>query len=171
MALAPATTGPITGYGGLCMDVRGASAANFTPVQVYTCNGTNRSSGPPPPGTPSRRLDVNAGGTANGTTVDLYDCNSTGAQSWALPQLAATMITVSMGRYVSRIDRDHEKWSASAAWAAFWPHMPCTPPPGGVELEHRYTPGIAVRYGFHRGVGRSTVCSRVPAPPLMSPPT
>ena len=73
--------------------------------------------------------------------------------------------------YVSGIDRDHEKWSASAAWAAFWPHMPCTPPPGGVELEHRYTPGIAVRYGFHRGVGRSTVCSRVPAPPLMSPPT
>ena len=27
---------------------------------------------------------------------------------------------------------------------------------------HRYTPRIAVRYGFHRGVGRSTVCSRVP---------
>ena len=34
-------TGPITGYGGLCLDVRGASAANFTAVQVYTCNGTN----------------------------------------------------------------------------------------------------------------------------------
>src|ERR1017187_5490290 len=35
------TTGPIVGYGGLCVDVRGASSANFTPVQVYTCNGTN----------------------------------------------------------------------------------------------------------------------------------
>jgi chitinase len=35
------TTGPVTGYGGLCVDVRGASSANFTPVQVYTCNGTN----------------------------------------------------------------------------------------------------------------------------------
>src|ERR1017187_1843672 len=33
-------TGPITGYGSLCVDVRGASAANFTPVQAYTCNGT-----------------------------------------------------------------------------------------------------------------------------------
>jgi Glycosyl hydrolases family 16 len=31
----------ITGYQGLCVDVRGANAANFTPVQVYTCNGTN----------------------------------------------------------------------------------------------------------------------------------
>ena len=35
------TTGPITGYEGLCVDVRGANTANFTPVQVYTCNGTN----------------------------------------------------------------------------------------------------------------------------------
>ena len=34
-------TGPITGYQGLCVDVRGAIFANFTPVQVYTCNGTN----------------------------------------------------------------------------------------------------------------------------------
>jgi hypothetical protein len=31
----------ITGYQGLCVDVRGASSANFTPVQVYTCNGTS----------------------------------------------------------------------------------------------------------------------------------
>ena len=42
--------------------------------------------------------------------------------------------------------------------------MPCTPPPGGVDAEHRYTPRIAVRYGFHRGVGRSTVCSSVAGP-------
>ncbi len=51
------------------------------------------------------------------------------------------------------------------------PHMPCTPPPGGVEDEHRYTPGSAVRYGFQRGVGRSKVWRSVEAPPLMSPPT
>src|ERR1700722_327734 len=30
------STGPITGYEGLCVDVRGASTALFTPVQVYT---------------------------------------------------------------------------------------------------------------------------------------
>ena len=34
-------TGPVTGYNGLCLDVRGANPANFTPVQVYTCNGTS----------------------------------------------------------------------------------------------------------------------------------
>jgi len=35
------SAGPITGYNGLCVDVRRASAADFTPIQVYTCNGTN----------------------------------------------------------------------------------------------------------------------------------
>lgn len=30
----PGAAGPVTGYGGLCLDVRGASPANFTPVQV-----------------------------------------------------------------------------------------------------------------------------------------
>jgi glucosylceramidase len=35
------STGPITGYQGLCLDVRSASSADGTPVQVYTCNGTN----------------------------------------------------------------------------------------------------------------------------------
>jgi hypothetical protein len=29
------------------------------------------------------------------------------------------------------------KRSASAARAAWKPHMPCTPPPGGVDAEHR----------------------------------
>jgi hypothetical protein len=80
----------ITGYQGLCVDVRGANSANFTPVQVYTCNGT-----------PAQQwtvvqagstlhalgkcMDINGGGTANGTTVDLYDCNNTGAQVF-IPQ-------------------------------------------------------------------------------------
>jgi hypothetical protein len=80
----------ITGYQGLCVDVRGANPANFTPVQVYTCNGT-----------PAQQwtvvqagstlhalgkcMDINGGGTANGTKVDLYDCNNTGAQVF-IPQ-------------------------------------------------------------------------------------
>ncbi len=85
-----AGTGQVTGYGGLCLDVRGANSANFTPVQVYTCNGT-----------PAQQwtvvqagstlhalgkcLDINGGGTADGTTVDLYDCNNTAAQVF-IPQ-------------------------------------------------------------------------------------
>jgi chitinase len=79
-------TGPITGYAGLCVDVRGASTANFTAVQVYTCNGTNAQQWTVASGNTlqalGRCLDIAGGGTSNGTTVDLYDCNGTGAQVW-----------------------------------------------------------------------------------------
>ena len=33
-------TGPVFGIYGKCVDVRNASSANLTPVQIYTCNGT-----------------------------------------------------------------------------------------------------------------------------------
>jgi len=84
------TTGPITGYAGLCVDVRGASSANFTPVQVYTCNGTNAQQWTVVQAGSTLQalgkcMDINGGGTANGTTVDLYDCNNTGAQVF-IPQ-------------------------------------------------------------------------------------
>ena len=79
------STGPITGYEGLCVDVRGANPANFTPVQVYTCNGTNAQQWTVVEAGSTLHalggcMDINGGGTANGTTVDLYTCNATGAQ-------------------------------------------------------------------------------------------
>jgi beta-glucosidase len=79
-------TGAITGYQGLCLDVRSASSADSTPVQVYTCNGTNAqqwtvaSSGTVQ--ALGKCLDVAGAGTANGTKVQLYTCNGTGAQQW-----------------------------------------------------------------------------------------
>ena len=79
-------TGAVTGYQGLCMDVRSANNANGTPVQVYTCNGTNaqqwtvESNGTLQ--ALGKCLDVVGGGTANGTLIDLYTCNGTGAQNW-----------------------------------------------------------------------------------------
>jgi chitinase len=80
------STGPITGYEGLCLDDRSASTADFNPIQVYTCNGTNAQSWTVNSnGTLTVLgdcLDVDGAGTANGTTVDLYPCNGTGAQSW-----------------------------------------------------------------------------------------
>jgi Ricin-type beta-trefoil lectin domain/Glycosyl hydrolases family 16 len=83
-------TGPITGYGGLCVDVRGANTANFTPVQVYTCNGTDAQQWTVVQAGSTLQalgkcMDINGGGTADGTTVDLYDCNDTGAQVF-IPQ-------------------------------------------------------------------------------------
>ncbi|HET7072625.1 MAG TPA: ricin-type beta-trefoil lectin domain protein, partial [Mycobacterium sp.] len=75
-----------TGYQGLCLDDRSASTANFNPIQVYTCNGTNAQSWTVNSnGTLTvlgNCLDVAGAGTANGTKVDLYPCNGTGAQSW-----------------------------------------------------------------------------------------
>jgi len=80
----------ITGYQGLCVDVRGANSANFTPVQVYTCNGTSAQQWTVVAAGSTlhalgKCMDINGGGTADGTTVDLYDCNSTAAQVF-IPQ-------------------------------------------------------------------------------------
>ncbi|MEV6827400.1 ricin-type beta-trefoil lectin domain protein [Amycolatopsis sp. NPDC051102] len=82
----PAGGGTITGYGGKCVDVAGASSANGTAIDLYTCNGTNAQQWTSTSGTLralGKCLDVAAAGTANGTKVQLYDCNSTGAQQWS----------------------------------------------------------------------------------------
>ncbi|MEV7044165.1 ricin-type beta-trefoil lectin domain protein [Amycolatopsis sp. NPDC051061] len=77
--------GTITGYGGKCVDVAGASSANGTTVDLYTCNGTNAQQWTSTSGTLralGKCLDINAAGVANGSKVQLYDCNGTGAQQW-----------------------------------------------------------------------------------------
>jgi beta-glucanase (GH16 family) len=79
-------TGAITGIGGMCVDVAGASNADRTPIQLHDCNGvdaqkwtlgsdgTVRSLG--------KCLDVQGGSTADGAVVQLYTCNGTKAQQW-----------------------------------------------------------------------------------------
>jgi Ricin-type beta-trefoil lectin domain/Glycosyl hydrolases family 16 len=84
------STGPVVGIGGLCLDDRSASTANYNPVQIYTCNGTNAQQWTVVQAGSTLQvlgkcLDINAGGTADGTTVDLYTCNDTGAQVF-IPQ-------------------------------------------------------------------------------------
>jgi Ricin-type beta-trefoil lectin domain len=83
-------TGPVTGFDGLCVDVRGANSANFTPVQVYTCNNTDAQQWTVVEAGSTlhalgKCLDIDGGGSADGTTVDLYDCNDTAAQVF-IPQ-------------------------------------------------------------------------------------
>ena len=79
-------TGQVTGYQGLCLDVRSASNADGTPVQVYTCNGTGAQQWTVAAGGTlqalGKCLDIAAAGTANGTKVQLYTCNGTAAQVW-----------------------------------------------------------------------------------------
>lgn len=95
-------TGPITGYDGLCVDVRGANSANFTPVQVYTCNGTNAQQWTVVEAGSTlhalgKCMDINGGGTADGTTVDLYDCNNTAAQVF-IPQSSGALYNPQSGK-------------------------------------------------------------------------
>jgi len=95
-------TGPITGFGGLCVDVRGANPANFTPVQVYTCNGTNAQQWTVVQAGSTLQalgkcLDINSGGTADGTTVDLHTCNNTGAQVF-IPQSDGALLNPQSGK-------------------------------------------------------------------------
>ncbi|MGW2542369.1 ricin-type beta-trefoil lectin domain protein [Kitasatospora sp. NPDC001574] len=87
--LPPQPAGPIgqiSGYAGKCVDVKGASSADRTPVQIYDCNGTNAQQWKiAVDGTVralNKCLDVTGAATANGTKVQLFTCNGTGAQQW-----------------------------------------------------------------------------------------
>jgi len=94
-------TGAITGYEGLCLDDRSASTAEFNPIQVYTCNGTNAQQWTVESNNTLQVLgmclDVDAAGTTNGTTVDLYTCNGTGAQDW-VPQSNGELVNPNSGK-------------------------------------------------------------------------
>ncbi|MGD0555192.1 MAG: glycoside hydrolase family 3 C-terminal domain-containing protein [Streptosporangiaceae bacterium] len=96
-----AATGPITGYEGLCLDDRSASTADYNPIQVYTCNGTDAQQWTVESNNTlevlGMCLDVDGAGTTNGTTVDLYTCNGTGAQTWE-PQSDGELINPNSGK-------------------------------------------------------------------------
>jgi hypothetical protein len=108
----PSSGGPITGYDGLCVDVRGANPADFTPVQVYTCNGTDAQQWTVVEAGSTlhalgKCMDIDGGGTADGTTVDLYDCNDTGAQVF-IPQSDGALYNPQSGKCL-----DDTNWSTT----------------------------------------------------------
>ena len=111
-------SGPITGYEGLCVDDRGASTAEYNPVQVYTCNGTAAQDWTVASGntlqTLGMCLDVDGGGTANGTTVDLYSCNGSGAQVWT-PQSNGELLNPQSGKCL-----DDTGWGGSGTQLQIW---------------------------------------------------
>jgi glucosylceramidase len=81
-----AGSGPIVGYGGVCVDVPNGTVFNGERLQLWQCDnsgaqqfslrsdGTVRVLG--------SCLDVFLAGTANGTPVGIADCNGTVAQQW-----------------------------------------------------------------------------------------
>jgi len=94
-------TGAITGYDGLCLDDRDASTADYNPIQIYTCNGSDAQQWTVESNSTlqvlGKCLDVNGGNTANGTAVDLYGCNGTGAQIW-VPQPDGALVNPQSGK-------------------------------------------------------------------------
>jgi hypothetical protein len=94
-------TGQVVGYEGLCLDDRGASTAEYNPIQVYTCNGTGAQQWTVEPNNTldvlGMCLDVDGAGTANGTLVDLYSCNGTSAQVWE-PQPDGALLNPNSGK-------------------------------------------------------------------------
>ena len=105
-------TGPVTGYDGLCIDDQSASTANYNPVQVYTCNGTEAQQWTFDTANDTLQvlgmcMDINAGGTADGTLVDLYYCNGSGAQVWQ-PQSDGALYNPQSGKCL-----DDTNWSTT----------------------------------------------------------
>jgi len=105
-------TGPVTGYDGLCIDDQSASTANYNPVQVYTCNGTDAQQWTFDTANDTLQvlgmcMDINAGGTADGTLVDLYYCNGSGAQVWQ-PQSDGAIYNPQSGKCL-----DDTNWSTT----------------------------------------------------------
>jgi predicted chitinase len=118
VAQAAGGTGPITGYQGLCLDDRSASTAEFNPIQVYTCNGTNAQQWTVESNSTlevlGMCLDVAAAGTTDGTLVDLYSCNGTGAQVWQ-PQSNGALLNPNSGKCL-----DDTGWGGSGTQVQIW---------------------------------------------------
>jgi glucosylceramidase len=110
--------GPITGYRGLCLDVRWASIDNGTPVQAHTCNGTTAQSWTVTSSNTvtalGKCLDIPGGATAGGTKVQLYQCNNTPAQTW-IPQSDGALYNPQSNRCLDDTD-----WGGSGTQAQIW---------------------------------------------------
>ncbi|MGC5016432.1 ricin-type beta-trefoil lectin domain protein [Streptosporangium sp. DT93] len=78
--------GTVTGLGGTCMDVAGASSADGAAVQLHTCNGTAAQQWTRPGDGTLRALgkclDVADRGTANGSRLQLWSCSGGANQQW-----------------------------------------------------------------------------------------
>jgi predicted alpha-1,2-mannosidase len=94
-------TGPIVGLASKCVDVRGGTSVNGTPVQLYTCNQgsaqqwTVRSDGSL--SALGRCLDIPGSGQADNTLVQLFDCNNRNSQVW-LPQSNGALLNPNSGK-------------------------------------------------------------------------
>jgi len=92
--------GPITGASGKCVDVSGASSADGTKIQLWSCHGGTNQQWTVNANTLralNKCMGVAGGGTANGALVQLSTCNGTGGQSWT-PGANGSLVNPQSGR-------------------------------------------------------------------------
>jgi hypothetical protein len=123
----------ITGFGGMCLDDRSGSTANYNPVQIYTCNGTTAQQWTVVQAGSTlhvlgKCLDVNAAGTADGTKVDIFDCNNTGSQVF-IPQSNGSLYNPQSGKCLddpnssTAAGTQVQIWDCNGTGAQVW-HLP-----------------------------------------------
>lgn len=89
--------------GGMCLDIRGASLASGTAVQMWNCvnvpqqRWVEQSNGSLKSALGSVCLDVAGGSSANGTRVWSWACNSTYAQGWYLGAVPTSFMQTQSG--------------------------------------------------------------------------
>jgi len=144
-----ATAGPITGLGGKCVDVAGASSTNGAHVQLYDCNGTAAQSWTVGNSDNTiqalgKCMDVTSASTANGAKVQLYDCNGTAAQKWTVSN--GELVNTGSGKCLDVTDKSTANgnqlqiWSCTGTSNQLWTlpggtttPPPTTPPAGGLN--------------------------------------
>jgi chitosanase len=146
-----ATAGPITGLGGRCIDVAGATSANGTAVQLYDCNGSSAQqwsvgNADGSIGALGKCMDVANGSTTNGAKIQLYDCNATGAQKWTVSNGA--LVNTGSGKCLDVTGKSSANgtrlqiWTCTNASNQTWsvsggttPTTPATSAPSGKNLD------------------------------------
>jgi hypothetical protein len=92
MTVRPAPVQPVStvivGYGGKCLDVRGPSLDDGTPVQIWACNGVPEEQWTLTSGQlvgyGGKCLDVRGPSLDDGTPVQIWACNGVPEEQWTL---------------------------------------------------------------------------------------
>jgi len=156
-----ATAGPITGLGGKCIDVAGASSANGAAIQLYDCNGSGAQQWTVGNADGTLRalgkcMDVTSASTTNGAKIQLYDCNATGAQKWTVNNGA--LVNAGSGKCLDVTDKSTANgarlqiWtcgnSANQTWTMPGGSTPTSPPtsaPSGKNLDDPAKKDVAMQ--------------------------
>ncbi|PWK43496.1 type 1 glutamine amidotransferase [Actinoplanes xinjiangensis] len=93
-------TGPITGAGGKCADVSGASSTDGTKIQLWRCTGSTNQRWTVEGNTLralGKCMGVAGGATANGALIQLSTCTGSGGQTWT-PAANGSLVNPQSGK-------------------------------------------------------------------------